>query len=163
MADSISYLIPTQFQESIIHPINTSKYRLIRQAKCRTLFSQITLAGKGGLWKWATIILTPTYPCSYLYIDDVSLSGVNVKSVSRAASGPAAKDAGGNTGHGQVRCLPRDGILERHFQSRFLGINSSLLRIECFSGFLSSFFRSTKCYSWIDLSFLVSWIFCDDF
>ncbi len=64
-----------------------------------------------------------THLPSFLPIDDVPLEGVNVKSVSRAASGPAAKGAGGNTGQGQVRCLPRDGILERHFQSRFLGIN----------------------------------------
>ncbi len=67
---------------------------------------------------------------SFLPIDGVSLSGVNVKSVSRPAGGPAAKGAGGNTGQGQVRYLPRDGILERYFQSRFLGINSSLLRLE---------------------------------
>ncbi len=40
----------------------------------------------------------------------------------------------------------RDGILEQHFQSKFLGINWSLLRLEFLSGFLPSFF-STKCYS----------------
>jgi hypothetical protein len=40
-----------------------------------------------------------------------------------------------------------DGILERRFYSRFLGINSSLLRIEFLSGFLPLLFRSTKCYS----------------
>ena len=45
------------------------------------------------------------------------------------------------------------------FLSRFLGINSSLLRLEVLYGFLPSFFRSTKWYSWIDSSFLVSWIF----
>ncbi len=39
---------------------------------------------------------------SFLPIDDVPLAGVNVKSVSRAAGGPAAKGAGGNTGQGQV-------------------------------------------------------------
>ncbi len=50
----------------------------------------------------------------------------------------------------------RDRILEKHFQSRFLGINSSLLRLKILSVFLPSFFRSTKCYSWIDSSFLVS-------
>ncbi len=36
--------------------------------------------------------------------------------------------------------------------SRFLGTNLSL---EFLSGFLPSFFCSTKCYSWLDLSFLV--------
>ena len=40
----------------------------------------------------------------------------------------------------------RDGILERHFYSRFLGINSSLLRLEFLSSFLPSFFLSTKWY-----------------
>ncbi len=54
-----------------------------------------------------------------------------------------------------------DGILERHFQSRFLGIHSSLLRLEFLSGFLTPFFRSTKCYSWTDSS-LVSRVFCKD-
>ncbi len=50
----------------------------------------------------------------------------------------------------------RDGILKRHFLSRFLGINLSLVRFEFLSGFFCpSFSRSTKCYSWIDLSFLV--------
>jgi hypothetical protein len=48
----------------------------------------------------------------------------------------------------------RDGILERHFYSRFLGINSSLLRLEFLSSFLPSFFLSTKCYSQIDSVFL---------
>ncbi len=46
-----------------------------------------------------------------------------------------------------VFCLYRDRILERHFQSRFLAINSSLLRFEFLSGFLPAFFYSTKCYS----------------
>ncbi len=41
----------------------------------------------------------------------------------------------------------RDGILERHFPSRFMGINSSLLRLEFLSGFLPAFFHSTKSYS----------------
>jgi hypothetical protein len=58
-----------------------------------------------------------------------------------------------------VSLFCRDGILERHFLSRFLGINSSLFRLEFLSGFLPSFFRSTKCYSLIDSSFLVSHIF----
>jgi hypothetical protein len=40
----------------------------------------------------------------------------------------------------------RDGILERHFQMRFLGVNLSLLKLEFLSGFLPSFFRFTKCY-----------------
>ncbi len=39
-----------------------------------------------------------------------------------------------------------DGILERPFQPKFLGINSNLLRLEFLSGFLPSCFRSTKCY-----------------
>jgi hypothetical protein len=52
--------------------------------------------------------------------------------------------------------LYRDGILKRHYLSRFLGINSSLLRLKSLSGFLPSFFLSTKCYSGIDSSFLVS-------
>ncbi len=34
----------------------------------------------------------------------------------------------------------RGGILERHFKSRFLGINSGLLRLETLSGFLPLFF-----------------------
>ncbi len=37
-----------------------------------------------------------------------------------------------------------DEILEQHFQSRLLGINSSLLRLEFLSGFLPLFFSSTK-------------------
>jgi hypothetical protein len=52
--------------------------------------------------------------------------------------------------------LSRVGILEQLFLSRFLDINSSLLRLECLSAFQPSFFLSTKCYSWIDSSFLVS-------
>ncbi len=44
---------------------------------------------------------------------------------------PVSEDVGIET--------PRDGILERHFQSRFLYIDSSLLRLEFLSG-------STKCY-----------------
>jgi hypothetical protein len=32
--------------------------------------------------------------------------------------------------------ITRDGNLERHFYSRFLGINSNLLRLEFLSGFL---------------------------
>ncbi len=49
----------------------------------------------------------------------------------------------------------RDGILERHFQSKFICIISSLLRLEFLSGFLPAYFYSTKCYSWqdSDLSF----------
>jgi hypothetical protein len=35
--------------------------------------------------------------------------------------------------------IDRDGFLERHFCSMFLGINSSLLRLEFLSGFLPSF------------------------
>jgi hypothetical protein len=46
-----------------------------------------------------------------------------------------------------VDLLYPDGILYQHFQSRFLGINSSLFKLEFLSGFLPSFFRSTKCYS----------------
>jgi hypothetical protein len=38
-------------------------------------------------------------------------------------------------------------------------VHLSLLRLEFLSGFLPSFFRFTNCYSWIDLSFLVLWIF----
>ncbi len=45
------------------------------------------------------------------------------------------------------------------FLSRFLGINSSLFRLEFLSGFLPSFFRSTKCSSGIDSSFLFRGIF----
>jgi hypothetical protein len=37
-----------------------------------------------------------------------------------------------------------DGILEWHFKSRFLGINSSLLRLEFSSGFLPSFFTQIQ-------------------
>ncbi len=37
----------------------------------------------------------------------------------------------------------RDGILEQHFLSRFLGIILGLLRLD----FLPSFLLSTKCYS----------------
>jgi hypothetical protein len=40
-------------------------------------------------------------------------------------------------------------------------INSKFLRLDFLSGFLSSFFHSTKCCSWIDSSFLVLWIFLD--
>ncbi len=46
-----------------------------------------------------------------------------------------------------------DDILERHFWSRFLDINCSLLGLEFLSGFLPSLFRSTKYISWIDSSF----------
>jgi hypothetical protein len=35
----------------------------------------------------------------------------------------------------------------------------SLLRLEFLSGFLTTFFLSTKCFSCIDSSFLDSWIF----
>ncbi len=52
------------------------------------------------------------------------------------------------------KLCPGDGIRERHFQSRFLGIILRLLRIKFLSGFLSSYFPSTKCYSWTDSSFL---------
>ncbi len=38
----------------------------------------------------------------------------------------------------------RDGILERNFYSRFLGINSSILRLKFLSGFLPSFFPFYK-------------------
>ncbi len=55
--------------------------------------------------------------------------------------------------------LSWDGILERHLYSRFLGINSRLLRLEFLSCFLPTLFRSTKSYSWLDSSFLVSRIF----
>ncbi len=55
--------------------------------------------------------------------------------------------------------MDRVGILERHFQSLFLGINSSLLRLEFWSCFLPSFIRFAKCYSCIDLSFPVLQIF----
>ncbi len=41
----------------------------------------------------------------------------------------------------------RNGILGRHFKSRFLGITSSLLKLEFLSGFLTSFFRPTQCFS----------------
>ncbi len=54
------------------------------------------------------------------------------------------------------RLESRDKILERHFQSRFLGINLGLLSLQFLSCFLLSFFHSTKCYSWIDSSFPVS-------
>ncbi len=40
----------------------------------------------------------------------------------------------------------RDGILEWHFYSRFLGINSSLLGLKFLSGFIPKFFQPTKCY-----------------
>ncbi len=43
--------------------------------------------------------------------------------------------------------LFRDGILERHFLSRFLGINSKLLRLKFLSGFLPSFsFLQNACH-----------------
>ncbi len=45
------------------------------------------------------------------------------------------------------------------FLLRFLGINSSLLRVEFLSAFVLSFCLSTKFYSWIDLSFVVSRFF----
>ncbi len=45
-----------------------------------------------------------------------------------------------------------DGILEHHIYSRFLGINSTLLRLESLSGFVTSFFLFTKCYSRIGSS-----------
>jgi hypothetical protein len=47
--------------------------------------------------------------------------------------------------------VTRDGILEQQFLSRFLGIISSLLRLDFFClVFYPPFFRSTKCYSGID-------------
>jgi hypothetical protein len=49
------------------------------------------------------------------------------------------------------------------FLVEFLGINSSLLRLEFLSDFLPSFFRSMKCYSWIDSSFLISQNFLKGF
>ncbi len=45
------------------------------------------------------------------------------------------------------------------FLVKVLSINMSLLRLEFLSGFLPSFFRSTKCYSWYDSSFLVPGFF----
>ncbi len=51
-----------------------------------------------------------------------------------------------------------DGILERHFLSRFLGMNSSLLRLEFSSGFLPSFFRSTKCILKVNDEYRRNWI-----
>jgi hypothetical protein len=54
----------------------------------------------------------------------------------------------------------RDGILERHFYSRFLGVYLNLFRLEFLSSFLPSFFLSTNCYWRINSSFLVSQIFC---
>jgi hypothetical protein len=81
-------------------------------------------------------LITPTYPHFYLLTTFLCQA---LKIVSKPAGGPAAKGAGGNTGQGQVRCLPRDGILERHFQTRFLGIYSSLLRIEFFLVFYPHF------------------------
>ncbi len=57
----------------------------------------------------------------------------------------------------------RDGILERQLLSRFLGINSSLLRCEFLSGFLPSFFLSTKRCSQRDSSFLFRGFFCMHF
>ena len=41
--------------------------------------------------------------------------------------------------HAYVRVSNRDWILERHFLSRFLGINSSLTRFEFLSGFYTHF------------------------
>jgi hypothetical protein len=38
--------------------------------------------------------------------------------------------------------VSRDGILGRHFLSRFQGINSNLLRLKFLCGFLPSFYRS---------------------
>jgi hypothetical protein len=51
-------------------------------------------------------------------------------------------------------------FLNANFTRKFLRINSSLLRLEFLSGFLPSFFLSTRCYSRINSSFLVSQIFC---
>ncbi len=45
---------------------------------------------------------------------------------------------------------PSDGILKWYFRSRFLGINSSLIKLEFLSGFQPSFFLSTQCYLRID-------------
>jgi hypothetical protein len=45
------------------------------------------------------------------------------------------------------RMHPEMEFLNRIFIQRFLGINSNLLRLDFLSGFLSSFFHSTKCYS----------------
>ncbi len=54
---------------------------------------------------------------------------------------------------------PWDGILERHYYSRFLGINSSfpLLRLVFLSGFLPSICPFYRCYSRIDPFF--EWLF----
>jgi hypothetical protein len=38
-----------------------------------------------------------------------------------------------------TQCASRDGILERHVQSKFPDINSSLLRLELLSDFLPTF------------------------
>jgi hypothetical protein len=43
--------------------------------------------------------------------------------------------------------VTRVGILERHFYAMFLGINSSLLRLELLVWFSTLVFPSTKCYS----------------
>ncbi len=55
--------------------------------------------------------------------------------------------------------IVRDAILERHFYSRFLGLDSSLLRLKFLSVFLPSSFISARCCPRIDSSFPVSWIF----
>ncbi len=52
--------------------------------------------------------------------------------------------------------LSVDGILERHFKLEF-----SQTRV--FVWMSTLIFPSTKCYSWIDSSFLVLLIFCTDF
>ncbi len=59
--------------------------------------------------------------------------------------------------------VSREGIHERNIESGFLGKDSSLLRLECLSGFLPSFFPSTKCYSWMNSSRLESFRFADFF
>ncbi len=56
-----------------------------------------------------------------------------------------------HTAQGHIRpSQSRDGILEQHFYSRFLGINMGLLRLEFLSGILPSFFFSLRCYSRVD-------------
>jgi hypothetical protein len=62
----------------------------------------------------------------------------------------------------QLVSCPKMEFLNGFFLSRFLGLNSNLLRLEFLSGFLPSS-HYTKCYLWIDSSFLVSWIFRNDF
>ncbi len=54
MADSISYLLPTQFQESIIHPINTSKIPCYRKG-VSVMTPETEFKEKYGVWDFMRV------------------------------------------------------------------------------------------------------------